>query len=136
MVELPDPVSCLVVAAVWAAELLLDEPESEPQPAATAAQNLAVAGRTWLMATSWPQDLTTSAVAAAVIFCWLSLVHWHLKSVAPQVVAEETALRIGFWAHDGMMLWSQAAAETAPAAARMIAATTFIVDKCLFGEVV
>jgi len=46
VVEEADSVS-LVEEVVSAALLLLDEPESEPQPAATEAQNLVDAGRTW-----------------------------------------------------------------------------------------
>ena len=42
--------------------------------------------------------LRTHEVAAAVIFDWLSLVHWQAVSVIPQVVADVIALWIqGCW---------------------------------------
>lgn len=58
-----------------------EEVEAEPllEPAAaTAAQNLEAAGRTWLVATSAVQAVMTQEVAAAVMAFWLEVVHWQV----------------------------------------------------------
>lgn len=47
-----------------------------------------------LVASEVEQELNTQGVAAEVIACWLSVVHWHAVSVAPQVVAELMASRM------------------------------------------
>jgi hypothetical protein len=69
-----EPVAAVVAAAEEELELAA---ELEAGLEATAAQNLAAAGRTWLIATSVPQAATTSAVAAVWILFWLSVVHWQ-----------------------------------------------------------
>ncbi len=61
--------------------------------------------------------MSTSGVAAVVTAFWFAAVHWHLKSVAPQVVAEATAFAMAGWAHAGIseVHWpdTKAAAATA-----------------------
>jgi hypothetical protein len=68
------PVAVVAAAEEEAAEEV--EPLLEPA-AATAAQNLGAAGRTWLAATSAPQALRTQEVAAPWMALWLSVVHWQ-----------------------------------------------------------
>lgn len=49
-----------------------------------------------------PQAAKTQDVAAAWIAAKLAVVHWHLRSLAPQVVADLTASAIQVVAQAGM----------------------------------
>lgn len=59
----------------------------------------------------------TQEVAAPWMAAWLAVVHWHSKSVAPQLVAEEAASSMQLWAQLGMSETHWAEARVATAAA-------------------
>jgi len=73
-------------------EATVDEAGAAEEDARTTAQAAWAAAKT---VRAWsPQAVMTQVVAAVLMADWLDSSHWHARSVAPQLVAEDTASEI------------------------------------------